>query len=223
MGVTLLNGRRAENLAELIQSLGVAPKRIRLHPPPGRATIDDLIRINESQDRIYELVEGTLVEKIMGIAESWVASRLIMILGAFVMPRKLGYVLGADAAMRIMPHLVRAPDVCFIRREKCPDGKVPREPVPELVPDLAVEVLSKSNRSAEMKRKRREYFASGVSLVWYIDPDTETADVFTRPEGPNHVVRNGTLDGGAVLPGFSLRLADLFTDLEPPKKKRRKH
>ena len=67
--------------------------------------------------------------------------------------------------------LVRIPDVAFTSWERLPGRRVPPEPIPELAPDLAVEVLSQSNTEAEMTRKRGEYFAAGVRLVWLVDPD----------------------------------------------------
>jgi Uma2 family endonuclease len=81
-------------------------------------------------------------------------------------------------------------------------------------PDLAVEVLSEGNTAAEMDRKRREYFTSGTRLVWEVDPNTRTVAVYTSPEGPLVLDADQTLDGGAVLPGFTLRLATLFAELD---------
>ena len=77
-----------------------------------------------------------------------------------------------------------------------------------LFPDLAIEVLSKSNTPAEMERKRREYFASGARLVWAIDPRSRKATVYTSPDHGTDVT--DTLDGPDILPGFSLSLPWLF-------------
>ena len=83
-----------------------------------------------------------------------------------------------------------------------------------LAPDLAVEVLSESNTPAEMARKRQEYFTAGVRLVWFVDPDARTEEVYTAPDQSTVVNEEGTLDGGAVLPGFTLPLRDLFPELD---------
>jgi Uma2 family endonuclease len=105
---------------------------------------------------------------------------------------------------------VRLPDVCFISWSKLKLRRFPRAPIAPLVPDLAIEVLSPTNTHAEMERKLREYFAAGVRLVWYIDPELQSATIYNAPDS-FHVVRVAdTLDGGDVLPGFSLSLADLF-------------
>ena len=62
-----------------------------------------------------------------------------------------------------------------------------------------------------MRRKREEYFGAGVRLVWMIDPQTRSADVYTELENPRHVESDGALDGANVLPGFELRLNELFS------------
>ena len=84
--------------------------------------------------------------------------------------------------MRIAPGLVRIPDVSFICWDRLPGRESPREPIPDLAPDLAVEVLSEGNTKAEMARKVREYFEAGVKLVWLIDPKKRTARVFSTVE-----------------------------------------
>jgi Uma2 family endonuclease len=112
--------------------------------------------------------------------------------------------------MEIAPGLVRIPDVSFVSWERLPGRESPREPIPDLAPDLAVEVLSKGNTKPEMDRKVREYFEAGVVLVWLIDPRKRTARVFSAAGKSTLVRADGSLDGGAVLPGFVLRLSDLL-------------
>ena len=87
-------------------------------------------------------------------------------------------------------------------------------PIPDLVPDLAVEVLSTSNTTAEMDRKLRDYFTSGVRLVWLVDARPRQATVCTAVDCCTVIDAAQTLDGGDVLPGFVLPLADLFTILD---------
>jgi Uma2 family endonuclease len=78
---------------------------------------------------------------------------------------------------------------------------------------LAVEVLSVNNTLKEMERKRKEYFQAGCRLVWEIDPAQRTATVYTSPEDSQVLSESDTLDGGDVLPGFKLPLAQAFTEL----------
>lgn len=201
--------------ADLQRHLGGIPlERIRMYPPPGMATVKDLLEADTRQDRICELVDGILVEKTMGFLESILAAALIYFLKGFLKTHDLGIVAGADGMQRILPEMVRVPDVSFVCWERLPDGRVPQQPVPELVPDLAVEILSKGNTAAEMERKLRDYFTAGVRLVWYIDPRTRSAMVYTAPERPTPIDADGLLVGGDVLPGFELRLGDLFAEAQ---------
>ena len=117
---------------------------------------------------------------------------------------------GADGMMRIAPGSIRMPDIAFVARDELPGGKPPRGRSPALAPDLAVEVLSRSNTKAEIARKLREYFASGTRLAWIVDPKTQTVRVHTSPTESTRLEADGVLDGGDVLPGFRLPLAELF-------------
>src|SRR5262245_18645583 len=104
-----------ETVGDILERIGeVAPRRIRLQPPPGQATERDVRIIHERTGRLYELVDGILVEKIMAYLESSLAMRLGRLLGNFVEANDLGNVAGADGAMRLMPGLVRIPDVSFV-------------------------------------------------------------------------------------------------------------
>ena len=112
--------------------------------------------------------------------------------------------------LRLRPRLVRIPDVTFISWDQIPSGEFPTAPIPSLFPDLAVEVLSESNTTAEIDRKLSEYFAAGCRLAWIVDPKTNTADVYTSPADCQHLRANQSLDGSDVLPGFKLPLKELF-------------
>jgi len=204
-----------ETLADLIDRLGGVPlDRIRYRPFPGTATEQDVIRIEERENRLCELIEGVLVEKPMGLRESLLALALGRYLHEFVTPRNLGLVSGSDGMLRLGVGLVRIPDVGFISWERIPGRRVPDEPIPELAPDLAVEVLSRSNTPREMTRKLNEYFAAGVRLVWIVDPDRRVVNVFNSRTESKLLSEELTLDGGSVLPGFSLALRDLFAELD---------
>jgi len=202
-------------VGDLLERLGNVPAwRVLLHPTPGTATVDDVIRMDAHQDRLCELVEGTLVEKAMGFDESDIAALIITALNLFVRPRKLGIVTAPDGPFELFGGLVRYPDVAFISWERLPNRKRPKVPVPHLAPDLTVEVLSKSNTPAEIRRKLGEYFDAGVRLAWVIDPKKRTAHVYRSARRSSLVRENQSLDGGDVLPGVSVRLADLFRDHE---------
>jgi Uma2 family endonuclease len=204
-----------QTLADLWERLGRVPlERIWLHPAPGTATEDDVVRIDEHENRLCELVDGTLVEKPMGAEESNVAWMIGSFIFAYLRQNNLGTCLGPDGFLRISAGLVRAPDLSFISWAKLPRRKLPKKKIPDLIPDLAIEVLSESNTPAEIRRKLGEYFAAGVRLAWVIDPKKRTARVHTSARRSRLVRANQSLDGGEILPGFSVRLADLFEHIE---------
>ena len=200
-----------KTLADLMRRLGGIPlERIWFHPAPGTATENDVITAELRENRLCELVDGTLVEKAMGFEESRLASMLSYLLISYLEKNDLGICVGADGMTRIAPGLVRIPDLSFISWDNLPGRESPREPIPDLAPDLAVEVLSETNTKAEMTRKVREYFEAGVILVWLIDPRKRAARVFSTIEKSVLVREDQVLDGGAVLPGFVVPLADLL-------------
>ena len=219
---TAMRNRNANNLGELLRRLGVPASRVCLDPPPGKATTRDLLRLDGLGEKIYELVERTLVEKAMGFPESYLAMELGRIIGNYLDGADLGFLGGADALTELIPNLVRVPDVSFVSWSIRPERTVPLDPISQLIPSLVVEVLSPSNTRREMARKRSEYFRAGVELVWEIDPATRTAEVFTGPDDATAIGEAGTLDGGTVLPGFKLALATLFERLEKPDGKKAK-
>lgn len=200
-----------ETVADLLERLGgISASRIRLRPSLGTAREEDVVSIHDHEGRLFELVEGVLVEKAMGFYESRLAVVLIHLLEKFLESHPLGIVVGADGMMRIAPGLVRIPDVSFVSWDRLPGRRVPREPIPDLAPDLAVEVLSEGNTEKEMRRKVGEYFAAGVRLVWLLRPDTREADVYVAPDRMQRLGASQTLDGGDVLPGFALPVSDWF-------------
>ncbi|MFI5459569.1 MAG: Uma2 family endonuclease [Isosphaerales bacterium] len=202
-------------LDELVERLGGIPlSRILVQPALGSATEADLLEAQRRYGRLYELVDGVLVEKGMGYRESLLAGAFIEALRQFVRPRKLGLVSAPDGTIRVLPGQVRIPDVSFASWGSLPEGKVPVTPIPPLSPDLVVEVLSDSNTPAEMERKRGEYFTSGVRLIWEVDPESRVVAVYT-PDGAVALLdASQTLNGGAVLPGFTLNLSELFAELD---------
>jgi Uma2 family endonuclease len=163
---------------------------------------------------LCELVEGVLLEKTVGYTESVLAVVLGSLLNAFVSPRNLGLVTGADGTMELSADLVRIPDVAFTNWDRLPGRRYPAAPIPRLVPNLAVEVLSRSNTPGEMAAKRQDYFTAGVEVVWEIDPRARTVVVYTSPTASTTLTAADMLDGGTVLPGFTLPLQQLFAELD---------
>lgn len=135
-------------------------------------------------------------------------------LNNFVLRHKLGFIVGEQGLMRLSIGRLRALDVSFIRRDQVPGGRCPKEPIPDLYPTLAVEVLSAGNMKQEMNEKLDDYFAAGSELVWLVDPATKTVRIFTARDRETTLNVGDSLDGGNVLPGFSVPVAGLLSVLE---------
>jgi Uma2 family endonuclease len=199
-------------IAQLIAFLGdIPPERIRLRPTPGQATETDVVLVNEKHECLCELIDGVLVEKSMGFYES----RLALLLGYFLelhlTANDIGFVLGGDGLIGIAPGQVRLPDVSFFLWSRFPNRLLPGGSILRMTPDLAVEILSPSNRPREMERKLEELFSTGCQLVWHVDPVKQTVKVYSSSEKFIELNTGDTLDGGSLLPGFSLQLAEWFS------------
>ena len=203
-----------QSLEDVLDSLGNVPlSRIRF--PLGNSTEADVVDIlDRGESMPCELIDGVLVEKAMGFAESMVAARIVRHLGNFVDPNGLGIVTCADGATRLRLGLVRMPDVGFVARSRFPKEGISTDAISKVVPDLAVEVISKSNTPKEMDRKLRDYFEAGVRLVWCVYPKERKAIAYTSPTRKKEVGTDGVLDGGKVLPGFELPLREVFAVLD---------
>ena len=200
-------------LADVIRRLGgIDPERILARPAPGTATLADVSRLR-AQERLLELIDGTLVRKIMGFRESLLASYLIAVLYPFVRQANLGVVTAPDGLLELAPNRIRIPDVAFLSWARL-GGQIPQEPIPAVVPDLAIEILSESNTTAEMRLKRENYFTAGVRVVWEIDPTQRLARVYSDVDAFVTLAEGDCLDGGAILPGFTLPLAHLFAETD---------
>jgi Uma2 family endonuclease len=215
-------------IADVQERLGHIPEaRILSYPAPGTATVQDLLDGSITGDRLYELVDGILVEKGMGFREGSLAAWMIFLLHSHLQEDNIGHVSGSDGMIRFKLDLVRMPDVSFIRWDSVDDTDVIENPAGgflEVPPDLAVEVLSPSNTKREMEIKLEEYAKAGVKLVWYVDPERKEVDVYPKgnPKRKKTLGVGDTLDGGGVLPGFAVPVAKLFESRAPKSGKKGK-
>jgi Uma2 family endonuclease len=171
-------------------------------------------RFEVDDDSLYEVVRGERVEKRpMGMLQAWVASTLLGILDNFVRSHRLGKVI-SESLFVLDPatDLQRRPDLAFVSRQRV------RKPVQsaawDVVPDLAVEVISPTNRAPEVLQKIDEYFAAGVRLVWVIYCEPRKVYVYRSDMDIRVLAPQDTLDGDDVIPDFSLLVAKLFEDLD---------
>jgi Uma2 family endonuclease len=224
MSATLTPTRRIPTIADLLRRLGdISPERVRLEPTPGTATEADVVRYSETDETLYELVDGTLVEKAMGWGETDLESWLYGFLNDHVRQHDLGKVFVGTGMIRLGKGKVRGPDLTVLLWENVPtDEENQKYPIARTVPDLVVEVISRSNTSKEMARKRKEYFAAGTKIVWQIYSKTKTIEVFTSPGRFRTLSINDTLDGGPVMPDFRLPVRTLFSPPTKPHSRRKK-
>ena len=174
-------------------------------------TAEDLLRLY-SQGVKGELINGVLYETVAaGKRHARVAGRMITGFNNFVIPRRLGQVGGTDGGVLIEqnPDTVREPDVYFVSANRMPlddesDGYL------EVMPELVVEIVSPNDRAPEVEEKITMWLEHGVSMALEVRPATKTITVHRPGASPVTLTGGDVLDGGDVLPGFSLPLSEIF-------------
>jgi Uma2 family endonuclease len=106
------------------------------------------------------------------------------------------------------PDTVRAPDVAFVRAERIPTGGV--KGFFQGPPDIAIEVVAPSDRPSEITEKSLDWLQAGCLLVWVVDPETRTVSVYQSHGEITLLNETDTLTGGDVLPGFAVKVAEVF-------------
>ena len=146
-------------------------------------TADELLALPDDGRCQYELVRGRLIAMSPSSSRpAIVAGRVFRPLSNFVEEQRLGVCGGADWGFRLAmdPDTVRSPDCAFVRAERVPADGVPDGFWPG-APDLAVAVLSPSNRFAEILERVEDYLAAGTRLIWIFDPEAHGAHLPSRP------------------------------------------
>jgi Uma2 family endonuclease len=159
----------------------------------------------------WELVDGVPSKMTPSSANSgWIAGELFGRLRDHVRSSQLGWAFPPETGFILFGDraTVRSPDGAFVRKDRLPNlgaGFVP------VAPDLAIEVLSPTDRMADALSKVAMYIDAGVSLVWLVDPASLTVIVFRSDTAPKSLAAEDILDGGDVLPGFSVPVAEIFS------------
>lgn len=162
----------------------------------------------ENADKIFELIDGEIVEKMPSYEPSHIAGWILTFVNMYLLQNDRGFTTTADGGYRMPNGDVLIPDVGYISKIRMPEH-TPREvPVP---PDFAVEVKSPTDRKREMRRKAEKYLEYGTRLVWLVFPDEQQVEVYSLLEEDVITVgMDGVLDGKDVLPGFTLAVKDIF-------------
>jgi Uma2 family endonuclease len=187
----------------LAASLSIGPS---IH----RYTAEEFLELPDH--RGYEMVDGVLEEMPMGSESGWVAGELYRRMANYVIDHKLGWAFPAEVLYRCFPDdatKFRKPDASFIRFGRLENGRIPAGFIP-IAPDLAVESVSPNDVATKLERKIQDYLSAGVRLIWIIYPETRTARVLRLNGQSSELHARDELGGEDVLPGFRVRLDELF-------------
>ena len=167
---------------------------------------EKMAALPENQDKHLEYIGGEVIEVVSNSLSSQIAARVLARISIHVETNNLGYVTGADGGYRVLGEDYM-PDVAFISKSQHP--KRPRETWVSFAPDLAVEVVSPSDRDPKIAVKAVNYVNAGT-LLWYFYPEDQEVHIYEPGKPVKTLTINDTLDGGKVLPGFKVALKDIF-------------
>lgn len=177
-----------------------------------RYSVDDLDRFPDD-GKLRELVDGQVVEwDVTTLQHGFFLTALSRLLANQVWDLDLGLVVGGDPLVRVLGSEfdARGPDIAFYARHR-----VPRDLTPSstgVAPDFVIEVLSPSDRAAQVQQKIHDWLRAGVRLLWYVNPETGLTAIY-HAGTVAYVPKEERLDGADVIPGFSLRLQEVFDKL----------
>lgn len=175
-------------------------------------TAEQFCEMPEVPGKRFELVRGELIEMPgAGVLHSVIAALVYRLIFAYAEERHLGMAFpdGLGYILRRGPDIVRIPDASFVSNKRFSEGDLPSG-FCEGAPDLAVEVVSPYDMAEDVHDKVHEYLAMGTRLVWVVWPKSHTVSVYTVDEVSRELTSEDQLDGGEVLPGFRVRVAELF-------------
>lgn len=176
-----------------------------------RMTAEDVWDLPERDGMIYEMIDGELRE-VPGatVLHGLIVAVVFELIKGFARQHDLGLVLpdGVGYVLRRDPDQLRIPDVSFVAWDEVPDEGIP-EAFWEGAPTLAVEIISPNDRAVDIHDKVRAYLTAGTRLVWVLWPQQTSVTVYD-PDGQRELGPDDELGGGDVLPGFRVRVGDLF-------------
>ncbi|WP_439621963.1 Uma2 family endonuclease [Gemmata sp.] len=182
------------------------PTPVRLHPDP----------YDYHGERLFEVINGVRVEKGMGLIENLIATLLVGRLEPYCRTNNLGW--GVGETMFGFPGSAndRKPDAAFVSFTRWPQARpIPRVNAWPVAPELAVEVISPTDKAFDVLDKLAEYFAAGVQRVWHVYSHVEQVFVFDSPMQVRVLTRADALTGDPIIPGFRLPLDELFPTTAP--------
>jgi Uma2 family endonuclease len=181
-------------------------------------TIEDLEALPDD-GHVYELIDGELVRRPdMGFRHGVLQTKVARLVAEYAEAHDLGEVAGADTIVvfRRDPDLGLRPDATFVRAERLPTGSDDERPL-QIVPDLVIEVVSPNDLASDVDEKIEKYRRFRVPLIWILWPRRKAVTVYPIGKPPMELAEEDELDGGDVLPGFRVKVADLFRRGKKPR------
>ncbi|MBI5928965.1 MAG: Uma2 family endonuclease [Chloroflexi bacterium] len=168
---------------------------------------EQIAALPENAERILELIDGEIFEKMpSNLLSSRIATRIARFIDQYLDANPIGHVTGEAGLYRVFQHNF-APDVGYISKERLPE--LDYEHLCPLSPDLAVEVVSASDREKNLAFKIGNYLAA-QTVIWVVYPVEKEVHVYVAGEPVQTLDISGVLDGGKVLPGFQLAVKEIF-------------
>ena len=158
----------------------------------------------------YELLDGELTQSPAFANHGTICVRLILLLGEFVQARSLGAIYDSGTGFRLGPKLLLSPDVSFVSNARLKQLLVAPDKFLHGAPDLVVEVLSPSDRMAQINRKLEHFFEHGTKLAWLVNWRKAQIHIYTADSIEALTAPTDVLTGGTVLPGFKCKLNRIF-------------
>ena len=180
------------------------PEAIQEIPAPDTMTLEEFL---ENDLEGYEYVKGELVQMAPPSMEHGeISINIIRYLDMHVYKHQLGRLYTAETTFQLDDRLVK-PDIAFVSIERLPENRRKGSPVP---PDLAIEIVSPSDKHYDVTEKALAYLRSGTRLVWVIEPVAKTVMIYRSETDFTVLNYEDTLTGEEVVKGFSCPVAQLF-------------
>lgn len=177
-----------------------------------KAEFYKFIQLPQQAHRVFELIDGEIHEKMPTFGySSGTGARLTTFIGMYLLNNDIAFFTDAQGGYDIDDENTFAPDVGIILKSRL--AALPTDQYIPLVPDFVVEVVSPSDQKDyknRIEKKLNKYIEAGVALIWYVYPDRKEVEVYKRGQPMQVYTVDDTLDGGEVLPGFSLRVSEIF-------------
>lgn len=178
--------------------------------PDALLTIEEFENLHDVSGDRLELVRGRVVrEPPAGGEHGLIGNNAAYFIRKYLEANAVGRCFNADTGfiLRRGPDMVRAPDISFVCTERLPH--VPAGYIP-VAPDIAVEVVSPTDRFNDVQQKVRDYLEAGTVVVWLIQPRTRSLTIYRKGVTPSELHESEELTEDALLPGFKLQVASLF-------------